>query len=98
VKIVGLVSSFREGAMLQTAIESLRHLDAIVVFEGPVEQNADASGSASVIPTRVGNLQVSQTHGVWPADAAKRTAMVEWCRSRKWLQGEEVWGLWLDGD
>ncbi len=97
-KIVGLVSSFREGALLESAIRSLAALDAIVVFEGPVEQNADLSGPESVIPNRVGNLQVNVVRGEWPADAAKRTAMIEWCHTRRWLQGEDVWGLWLDGD
>jgi hypothetical protein len=97
-KIVGLVSSFREGELLRSAIESLAALDAIVVFEGPVEQNASLQGAESVIPNRVGGLQVNVVRGAWPADAAKRTAMIEWCHSRRWLQGEDVWGLWLDGD
>ncbi len=97
-KIVGLVSSYREGALLSSAIRSLEHLDAIVVFEGPVERNADLSGPESVIPQRVGKTQVNVVHGEWPADAAKRTAMIEWCHSRRWLEGEDVWGLWLDGD
>lgn len=97
-KIIGLVSSFREGSLLESAIHSLAALDAIVVFEGPVEQNANATGEPSAIPNRVGGLQVSTVHGEWPADAAKRTAMIEWCQSRKWLENEEVWGLWLDGD
>lgn len=97
-KIVGLVSSFREGSLLESAIHSLEALDAIVVFEGPVEQNASATGEPSAIPNRVGGLQVSTVHGEWPADAAKRTAMIEWCQERKWLANEEVWGLWLDGD
>ncbi len=97
-KIVGLVSSYREGQLLESAIGSLAALDAIVVFEGPVEQNADLSGPESVIPNRVGSLQVNVVRGEWPADAAKRTAMIEWCHTRRWLQGEDVWGLWLDGD
>lgn len=99
-KIVGLVSSFREGELLRSAVESLASLDAIVVFEGPVERNADLSGPESVIPRRVGlpQKQVHVVHGEWPADAAKRTAMIEWCRTRRWLQDEQVWGLWLDGD
>lgn len=99
-KIVGLVSSFREGPMLETAIRSLEHaVDHVLVFEGPVEQNAGAGGPESIIPKGGGwSNRLTVVHGSWASDAAKRSAMVEWCRGRRWLAGEEVWGLWLDGD
>lgn len=99
-KIVGLVSSFREGELLRSAIESLAPLDHVLVAEGPVEQNADLSGQESLIPSYVGEpkRQVHVMRGEWPADAAKRTAMIRWVQDRRWLRGEEVWGLWLDGD
>lgn len=93
-KIVGLVSSFREGPMLQTAIRSLGALDHVLVFEGPVEGN-EAAGPVSVIPRE---NRVSVVHGAWEDDAAKRTAMVEWVRARRWLDDDGTWGLWLDGD
>jgi hypothetical protein len=97
--IVGLVSSFREGAMLRTAVASLDALDHVAVFEGPVEGNPDV-GPASELPTdarkRRGQPTLLVREGAWETDAAKRTAMVEWTRQR-W-PGREVWGLWLDGD
>lgn len=90
-KIVGLVSAFREGPMLQAAVRSLAALDHVVVFEGPVEGNPPA-GPPSLIPKGTTVIE-----GAWETDAAKRSAMVEWVHSRRWLDGE-TWGLWLDGD
>jgi hypothetical protein len=90
--VVGLVSSFREGPMLATALRSLEALEHVCVFEGPVEGNVP-SGPVSELIKRPG---LFFSEGVWETDAAKRTAMVEWCR-RRW-PGKPVWGLWLDGD
>jgi hypothetical protein len=87
--IVGLVSSFDEGPMLETAIRSLLDLDAIVNFEGPVEGHA--GGNMMPPPSNV-----RWARGEWESDAAKRTAMVEYVH-RTWV-GKPVWGLWLDGD
>jgi len=95
VKIIGLISSFREGALVEGAIRSLAMLDHVLVCEGPVEHNASLAGPESVVPKQP---NLTRIDGEWPADAAKRTAMIQWCKERRWLQGEEVWGLWLDGD
>ena len=94
-KIVGLLSSFREGPMLETAIRSLAALDHVLVCEGPVENNPP-TGPASVLPKQTPHLTVLE--GSWRSDAAKRTEMVEWCHRRRWAAGEALWGLWLDGD
>jgi hypothetical protein len=93
VKLVGLVSSYMEGGLLESAVASLAAFDHVVVFEGPVE-GAPPSDVGSTL--KIGP-RVSVRHGEWESDAAKRTAMVEWVKSRRWLDGE-TWGLWLDGD
>lgn len=94
-KIVGLVSSFREGPLLASAVRSLAALDHVLVFEGPVEGNEPA-GPASVIPRE---NRVTVIEGAWETDAAKRTAMVAWVQVfGRCLDEEGTWGLWLDGD
>jgi len=95
-KIVALVSSYREGPLLEAAIRSVAMLDHVLVAEGPVDENRRAFGEESVIPKDLQRLSVIR--GEWPADAAKRTAMVQWMQARRWMQDEEIWGLWLDGD
>jgi hypothetical protein len=97
-KIVGLVSCFREGELVQAAIKSLAALDHTLVFEGPVEGNLDAAGQPSLLPKPGQRLSVVRG-GPWASDAGKRTKMVEWVRKRPWLNDPEgTWGLWLDGD
>lgn len=90
-KIVGLVSSFREGPMLEAALRSLQDLDGVLVHDGPVEGNPPA-GAASVIDRSLADVVIE---GAWETDAAKRTAMLTLAK-RKWPG--ELWGLWLDGD
>jgi hypothetical protein len=97
VKIVGLVSCYREGSLVAAAVASLRHLDFTLVFEGPVEGNP-VSGKPSQLP-RFDQAEGRVVNGSWDSDAGKRTAMVEWVRSRRYLQDPDgVWGLWLDAD
>lgn len=93
-KVVGLVSSFREGPMLASAVRSLAMLDHTFVYEGPVEGNP-AAGPESEVGLNV-RQPITVVEGEWATDAAKRTAMVEAVQAR--FPGEEVWGVWLDGD
>jgi hypothetical protein len=84
--------------MLRAAVGSLSALDHVLVCEGPVEGN-EPTGPASELPGgKEWQNRLTMIEGAWETDAAKRTAMVEWCRARRWLAGHEVWGLWLDGD
>src|SRR5438105_3400517 len=96
-KIVGLVSSFREGATLRSAVESLRALDYCIVFEGPVEGNPPA-GPESELPPLDRSGWLSCRAGEWETDAAKRTALLEQAKRLPRQQGEPLWGVWLDGD
>lgn len=91
-RVVGLVSSFREGRMLQAAIRSLAALDAVLVAEGPVEGNPPI-GPESDLSGRSNQFYV--TNGEWETDAAKRTDLL---RAAKGKWPGELWGLWLDGD
>jgi hypothetical protein len=90
-RIVALVSSFREGELLASALASVACLDGVLVADGPVGDNRP-SGEESVI--RQG--QASElVRGAWDSDAGKRSSMLEIAKAR-W-QGP-LWGLWLDGD
>lgn len=97
-KIVGLVSSYREGRMLRSVVDSMRALDHVCVFEGPVDGNPPSGPPSELPPAQKewhGRLSVND--GAWASDAAKRTAMVEWVQRRRWLD-DETWALWVDGD
>lgn len=93
-RIVALVSSFREGSLAESAIRSALPLDGILVAEGPVEGN-EPTGPKTVVPDRklIGRLKFFE--GSWESDAAKRTWMLD--RAKQLWPGE-LWGLWLDCD
>lgn len=83
--------------MLASAVRSLAALDHVLVAEGPIGDNRP-DGPPSELPRgREWSGRLTRLDGVWPSDAAKRTAMLEWVHRRPWLDGE-TWGLWLDGD
>ena len=93
-KVVACVSTFCEGELAKAAIQSVRVLDHVLVADGPVEGN-EPSGPATVLPRE--DPRTTVLHGAWETDAAKRTAMLEWVKGRRWLDGA-TWVLWLDGD
>lgn len=108
--IIALISSYREGALLDSCVESARRtgIDTVCVFEGPVGPGAELEH------TGPGFEQLRRngiwTHaGAWESDAAKRTAMLDWAKgyhertaTRAGFanpdQWEPLWVLWLDGD
>lgn len=106
-KLVGMVSSYLEGWLVQEAVRSLLEaVDHVYVCEGP----AGDPITAEVPPTDLGELArdpaVSVWEGRWRTDARKRTTMIErargdHARSRHEPPGaptRPLWGLWLDGD
>lgn len=95
-RIVALCSTFCEGELARSAIESAAALDGVLVFEGPVEGN-EPSGEPTAIPGlgEVGKLKFYAREAGWESDAAKRTAMIE--KAKELWQGP-LWALWLDGD
>ncbi len=90
-KLVGLVSCYKEGRLVQGAIRSaLEACDHVAVFEGPAGEHLE-----DVPESDFGELEGFHFQtGEWTTDAAKRTAMVKWCRG----YGSPTWGVWIDGD
>jgi hypothetical protein len=98
VKLVGLVSSYKEGGLVTAAIESaLGACDKVFVFEGP----AGAPLGDDVPDSEIGirgwdsSYPYVRRWGEWKTDAAKRTAMVKATRG---LGAGPIWGVWVDGD
>lgn len=103
-KVVGLVSSYREGRLVRGAIGSLEAvgLDDLIVFEGPAgpePEGIEAAPESELDYCReFGRLVFS---GRWRSDARKRDAMLKEVRRRHTVSGVEtppIWGVWVDGD
>lgn len=93
--IVGLCSAYKEGPLVQGAIDSLlAGCDRVVVFEGPAgpEITEDVPASSLAVPAWTDRVEIR--HGRWKTDAEKRTAMLAYCRP---FTGP-TWGVWIDGD
>ena len=95
-RIVGLISSYREGRLLEGAMRSLDRagLDDLIVFEGPAGKPLEADVPESSFPR--GIVHVEQ-HGRWRTDARKRNDMLAAAKNRH-ADGGPLWGVWLDGD
>lgn len=99
--IVGLMSTYMEGALALGALHSLMDVgccDIIGILDGPVEGTA-ASGDPTPLEEMMlleGVYTVSRD-GVWKDDAAKRNALLRWAKVRC-PKREPLWCLWLDGD
>lgn len=102
--IYGLVSSYREGRLTMSAVESLLECcREVFVLEGPVGDVAawgelvaggGEPGLASEFPKHSRRVHVRRESG-WETDAAKRTALVRWVQ--EWRPGP-AWGVVVDGD
>jgi len=96
VAIVGLVSSYREGALIRGAVGSLAAAgpDRIYVVEG----SAGMIVPAACPETDLGGFasHVELIEGAWPTDAAKRTGIVK--RVQADFPDQPIWGVWVDGD
>ncbi|HEY5246079.1 MAG TPA: hypothetical protein VIJ60_10465, partial [Acidimicrobiales bacterium] len=98
--IVGLVSSFDEGLLLRSCVESLaRCCERVFVLEGPI---GEALKPTEEFPKRLPGNVLVRRGGPWASDAAKRTELVKWAqasrqtaaRGRPW----DAWAVVLDGD
>ena len=99
--LAGLVSSYREGPLLQGAIKSLLPAcDFVLVLEGPIGKNErkDKEAQAPFLKEQ----RVSFRFGSFEDDAEKRTKLAHWAVMRKAdfaviLDGDEVllWGEYL---
>ena len=97
-KVVGLVSCYREGRLVRKAIESLQvpGIDAVYAFEGQAGPPISAECPESDIPETISPLDGALVTGLWQTDAAKRTVMVKHVQNKH--PDERVWGVWVDGD
>jgi hypothetical protein len=97
-KLVGLMSTYREGLLAQGAADSLLEcgLDDLLIYEGPAGTplEADVPPTSVVIGT---DENVWRWHkGQWRTDARKRNEMLLEAKRRN---GDgPIWGIWLDGD
>jgi hypothetical protein len=90
--VVALISSYKEGTLLDSCVRSVRrHVDDVIVFEGPTDGIAHGS-----TPLRLSTL-TSVRYGNWKSDAEKRTAMLLFALKATRLV-KPLWVLWLDGD
>lgn len=98
-KIVGLVSSYREGDLIAGCLESLWRigLDGLYVFEGPAGPPLEQDCPSTSIPPRfIGKITFRA--GRWRTDARKRDELLQLAKREHASGGEQVWGVWLDGD
>jgi hypothetical protein len=94
VKIVGLISSYLEGRLLDGAMRSIDRvgLDDLLVFEGPAGDPLEADVPESEFPRGVQHVS---KHGRWRTDARKRNELLAEAKRRN---PGPLWGVWLDGD
>lgn len=97
--IYGLVSSFREGVLLDNAVRSAAvGCDQVLICEGPVN-NAPATGPESWVGAGGLSQNVTMRYGEWESDAAKRTDLLRWAQDLNALRcWGPAWALWVDGD
>lgn len=92
-ELVGLVSAYLEGPLVDGAIRSaLAACDHVLVFEGPAGEPLDADVPATDYAKWQPRVWLKE--GRWKTDADKRTAMVAACRRFT----PPVWACWIDGD
>ena len=98
-RVVGLVSSYREGRLTLGCLRSLHAvgLDDLLVSEGPAGELPPGIEAApeSVFPEGMAELV---NHGRWRTDGRKRDAMLKEAKRRHALHEGPLWGVWLDGD
>lgn len=99
-RVVGLVSSFREGRLTLGCLRSLHAvgLDDLLISEGPAGELPEGimDAPASEFPEGMEELV---NFGRWRTDGRKRDAMLKEAKRRHALhEGEPLWGIWLDGD
>jgi hypothetical protein len=93
VKLIALISAYREGPLVHGAIASaLQATPHVHVFEGPAGFD-NIEGPESDYSMWGDRIVVR--HAEWKNDANKRTAMV---KSTRQDHSEPTWVVWVDGD
>ncbi len=111
--IYGLISSYREGQLLKSCLESVRPAcDHIAIYEGPIGDVLPASNEKD-LPLPLG--EVWRKVGRWDSDHHKRNELLNWAKKHykqlllqqvnrgKRLENldhalEQQWIVWIDGD
>ncbi len=97
-RVVGLVSSYKEGALVRSAIRSLGliSLDRIYVYEGPAGPvlGNDIPESDLLYIAREDEIVIHR--GRWRSDARKRNDMLQ--RAKADFPESPLWGVVVDGD
>lgn len=100
-KVVGMVSAYKEGRLVRGAVESLLRvgLDALYVFEGPTDEPLGDDVPDSDYPQSMYDY-LAQPRGAfhegrWRTDARKRNEMLQ--RAKAEWPGE-TWAVVIDGD
>ena len=95
--ILGLITSYREGSLIQGAVRSLlTACDHVVVCDGPVGEPI-TSGEPSELGRFGKDTRLTQIKREGETDADKRNRILEWVRGQRHFV-RPVWGLWLDAD
>jgi hypothetical protein len=99
VNVVGMISAYKEGRLVQAAIESLERvgLDRLYVYEGPAGDplGDDVPGSNYGHTFAVPRSSHVLRDGRWRTDARKRNEMLQ--RAKGDFPGV-LWAVVLDGD
>lgn len=99
-RVVGLISSYRESLLTRLAFSSVVACepDHVYIFEGPAGAPVSAECPESWLPE--GGPRVTVEHGFWQTDAHKRTQIVKAAQADhdRTHKGEPLWGVWVDGD
>lgn len=99
-RVVGLISSYREGRLTLGAVRSLHAvgLDDLLISEGPAGELPEGIEEAPASEWPEGMAELVN-HGRWRTDGRKRNMMLAEAKRRHALhEGEPLWGVWLDGD
>lgn len=96
--VVGLMSTYREGALALSAARSvLAGCDALVLYEGPVGTPAGGGRATPVAEisraAAVAGVPCWEDAGDWGSDAAKRTDLFQFAK-----EIGATWTVWVDGD
>lgn len=101
-RVVGMVSSYKEGPLVQAAIRSLLavRLDRLYVYEGPAGDPLGDDVPDSVFPpgwpANPWACPVSSRVNRWRTDARKRDEMLQ--QAKKDAEGEPFWCVVVDAD
>lgn len=91
-KIVALISSYKETDLLSSCLRSAQWCDMRMIFEGETNGENNFSDLGTAL-----QYNIIQYNGVWKSDADKRTTMLDF--AKELLDDDpNYWALWLDGD